>query len=46
MTSLVSRLLLSFPSLAVHTANNGKQDGAWEMRLVVSDSMYKLKEGL
>ena len=32
----------SFPSLALHTANDGKLDGAWGTRIVISDSMHEL----
>ena len=40
MTSLVHRLLPSFPSLAVHIANNGKQDEAWDTRVVGAMLIY------
>ena len=40
MSSLVPRLPPSLPSLAVCTANDGKLDGAWETRLVLSDSAH------
>ena len=42
MRSLVPRLLSSVPSLAVCTANDGKLDGAWGTRRVISDSVYEL----
>ena len=32
----------SFPSLALCTANDGKLDGTWGTRLVISDSAYEL----
>ena len=42
MSGLIPRLP-NFPSLAVHTANDGKLDGAWGMRLVISDSAYEVR---
>ena len=38
MSTLVPRLLPSFQSLALCTANDGKLDRAWGTRLVISDS--------
>ena len=42
MSCLVPRLLPSFPSLVLRTANDGKLDGAWGTKLVISDSAYEL----
>ena len=42
MSSHAPSLLPSFLSLAVGTANDGKLDGAWVTRLVISDVAYEL----